>query len=447
MRNVIGFLKDDEEKELEGLFRGNRYDSDEDDTNDDDYGHDESMEFEVRAKRKMSEPVTLKRFFREKIRRYQNKQKEADIPSFLRHSEDSDHDDECNYKDLREITGLIKHAEDDCLVIMNGEKAEFVLLPNGREKALRDGMEVYLVTETFEECCFLKYWMELAGYQAVAPALEGLAMDEKIRSLKTSQDDADGFALWSRLGSVKRDEPKAEVNKNRMIEDRAKEIMKRIPLECEDLYRNMDRALKRFRNCSYTEKNDYATALSCVSFMTVLMLDGSTNLQQISVGEIREMFPNAVIREPGSDKKDFSRCPANILIAGGQFRKAVDALEKSGHGIHLINMAGVEGNDYLFAESMTHYGAWPGRLVTEYEDAGTLSSVFVFEGVDLMENSGRAGDPKNGLANLLRTHRIRDCYLRDFEIDASRTQFICQVSDFEACPRVILNEIDIIVEL
>ena len=62
----------------------------------------------------------------------------------------------------------------------------------------------------------------------------------------------------------------------------------------------------------------------------------------------------------------------------------------------------------------------------------------MFEGVDLMENSGRSGDPGIGLADLLRTHKLRDRFLRDFDVDVSKTQFICQVTDIET---------DIIVEL
>jgi len=64
-----------------------------------------------------------------------------------------------------------------------------------------------------------------------------------------------------------------------------------------------------------------------------------------------------------------------------------------------------------------------------------------------MGTSTRASNPVYGVDTLLRKHQFHDFFIKDVEFDVSRTQFICQVADLDLCPRRLLQDMDVIVEL
>ena len=409
----------------------------------DDDDDDDTIELELRAKKKSAEPPTLEQLFRQKIGKY-NRTRHSDLCTGIweksSYSPDAD--------TLSELAGTIKYACDEYLNIHHPKGETFVLLPDGNKGNLSVGMDVYLLTESFEDCAFLIHGLPVEEYAKHSPVLAELSMSEKADTLAKAKRDPEGFALWSQLGGIKREDTNRSVDHKRLIEERAKEFMKRIPEGRNDLYGALERALNRFRHCCNNEKADYAEVLlSMERLMTMMLCNSQGPARYITVDDSNRLFPNASIKETALAGKRRNNVPPNILIVGRDSDNAITAIREAGCIVQTIDMSGIDGNDYLLGDQMSYYCSGIGRLIRAYEEAKTLSSVIVLESVDLMGTTMRSSNPLYGVVSILRKHRIRDFHLRDFDIDASRTQFICQVNDLESCPPLLLGEMDIIIEL
>ena len=410
--------------------------------------HDEDMdtplEFEITAKRKHRKPASLEQLFDDLIDGYNEKNganRKEFISTFI---VDKENEDEKRAK-VSEHICTVKLAKRDFLnVEENGEEC-FILLPERDGNRFNIGDRICIYTEQYRDYSFLVNDCSEARLISCSELFQGLDAAERCSLLNKEKIDPEGFALWCKLGIVKRTNKRECIPKMSTIRTRVEEFLKRIPVERNDLYNSVNSTYNRYIHCANNEKADYEEALQTkMKLVAMLLTQPDTQPAPLTSEYLSKCFRDGNVSTNNSTHRS-PQWRKNILIVGSDY-DLKDYLADSNHSVAEISMGGVEGNDYLFGDAMSYYCSGHGELVAKLTKCNP-ASIVLFKDIDLMGTSVRTSNPLYGLVSLLRRHAFTDYFLRDLEIDVSNIQFVCQVNSIEMCPELLLREMDIIVEV
>ena len=420
---------------------------DDDDDRDDKDEESHSLELQITARKKENKPATLEQVFEELIREYKSRlsDREDTFPFLMERHADELH---CLDEDsLRETTCKVQVAVRDYLHVTDEKGERFLLLPDRDGFRFAVGGEYRVFTEEFKGYSFLLSSCTAAQYEEIGPALGSEELRERYLMVRQALADPEGFALWGKLGTVKREDPLRSHASKRLAEERAEELMKRIPLDRDDLYNCLSDTLQNLKCSPNNERADRTKSLNVKMQLISMMLTGAKPAQPITAALLSEKLAGARVtvcrKEEGPNE---GRLP-NILFVGRSYERALGQLTDPAHSFMTISLGGVDGNDYLFGDPMCYVGTRVGELSTQFVRRKSFPSAVVFSDVDLMGSTVRCGDPMKGLLRLLRTHSYTDMFLSDLKMDISNVQLICQTDSLEACPELLRREMDIIVEL
>lgn len=417
-----------------------RISSDEDDTS--------SVELKITAKKQENKPASLDQLFKELIDEYNVQvNKTTDHRSFLeticmpsRSSSDEEK------RGLSESVCKVNLAAKDFLNVSDENGDRFILVPNRDGAKFDVGGEYYFYTEQYNGYDFLIGDCSVTDYSHYFPLFDGLDADERYALIEKAKADPEGFAMWGKLGKVTRPHIVPAHSYMNVVRNRAEELLKRIPLDRDDLYNSLYDALGRFNHSPSIEKDDREKDLRAKMSVISMMLSNRYSEPVTAECLTKDLAGAKVsIRDLGSARSE-DWLP-NILICGRAYKNAVNCLSNPQRTFMEISMGGVESNDYLFGNPMCYTGTHIGELVARLTETDKTPSVVLFSDVDLMGTTVRSSNPLFGLTALLRKHTFTDFYMRTLPVDVRHIQFVCQVSRIEDCPELLMREMDIVVEL
>ncbi len=423
---------------------------------DDDEEDDEENAIELRITARKKDPEkapTLDELFDGLISEYNRwvRTKDDGIFSSFRRSNpfltDSSHSDTDPVPEkVAESACMIKLAVNNYLSVTDENGEHFVLIPERDGTRFAVGSEHILFTREYKGHSFLAADCPKEDKEKYPSVFDEPDTAVRCELLRQARSDPKGFALWGHLGTVKRPEAPIETVCGMTTRKQAAELMKRIPLDRDDLYRSLDRTLKRCLHGPNSEKLDHEENL--VTKMRVIsMILAHREPDPCTADRLSGILGEAKVTERNRTGTSGRERLPNILFVGRDYNRALECIRGDGKLICEISLAGVEGNEYLFGDEMSYYCSGHGELVSRLTEEAEAPSMVVFSNADLMGASVRSSDPLYGLAALLRKHAFHDFYMRDLAIDIGYIQLACHVDRLEDCPELLLREMDIIVEL
>lgn len=416
----------------------------------DDEDDENSVELKISAKKKETKPASLDQLFDELIRKYNFQSRNDDehkafLESFGR-LDDMDPDAKKKQTDVSETVCKIKMAARDYLNVSDEKGERFILLPKRNGTEYEIGSEYLVFTEQFKGHSFLLCDCKSTELEQFSAILDGADPAERCSLIQEAKADPDGFALWGKLGKVKRADRPSGMLRRLSFQKRAEAFLCRIPLERNDLYEPVSSMLTRYMHGPSNERADREEALLTMMKLISAMLS-PRRPEPLTAESLADVLGKAKVTVRETAKSRAQGWLPNILIVGGSYADAVAHIRDTGRTLNEIPLGGVQGNDYLFGDEMSYYCSGHGELLARLIENNSFPSTVLFSDIDLMGTTVRSSDPLYGLAALLRRHSFQDFYLRGLTINASNIQFICQVNRLEDCPELLLREMDLVVEL
>ena len=438
-----------EMKELEELLDSLREMAISRDDEDEEDGDEAALELQIKTKKKEKKPASLDQLFDELIREYNRKHSpEFVLGGRMRFGEGPEDEDWVHREaeETSETLCTVKLAVKNYLNIVDKDGERFVLLPDRDGERFEAGGEYVLYTRQYKEHSFLLFDSDAATFRKYSPLFEGTSAAERRDLLGQAKADPEGFALWGKLGPVKRADRKTPMVRQTLLVDRADRVLVRIPREREDLYRSLEETIRRCISSPGNEKADRQKDLEAKMTLISLMLSSRRKAAAFDAQELAARLPGACVKAGKTERREQGWLP-NILLVGRDCDGAAERLADPEHALLEISLGGVEGNDYLFGDPMCYAGTRIGELTCRLIERPELPETVLFRDVDLMGTTVRSGNPLFGLASLMRRHRYTDFYMRDLTADVRSIQFICHVDRMEDCPALLLREMDLVVEL
>lgn len=399
--------------------------------------NESSLELEITAKKKENKSASLNQLFDELIEEYNTRNLVESLGGSFPGTDVSE--------SVSKVTLAVKdylHVSDE-----NGER--FVLIPCRNGEKFETGEEYHLYTKNYKGYDFIVTDCSTTEYSCFLPHLNGMETYERCAFIKKAKEDPEGFALWGRMGKVKRPDMvlESDISHKMTVQTRAEEFLNRIPKDRDDLYHSLCETLRRYKHSPGNEKEDREQDLRAKMAIIAMMLSSCRSDETITAECLTRHLDGAkvsVCNLAGNRPPDWL---PNILIVGRDYTEVVKSVSGSDCYVIEISMCGVEAGDYLFGDPMCYVGTRIGELVSRLTETDTTPSVILFSDVDLMGTTVRGSNPLYGLAGLLRKHTFNDFYMRSLTVDVKNIQLICQVNRLEDCPELLMREIDIIVEL
>lgn len=405
-------------------------------------GDDTSFEFEITAKKKENKHISLGQLFDELIDEYPRHHLDTDNP-YIRDI----FGDDMKKRVFSETTCRIRLVTKDYLNVSDENGERFILLPERDGLRFETGSEHFFITEQYKDYSFLVADCTASDYERLLPSLDGADAEERCDLVNQVRKDPDGFSLWAKLGGVVRPRIGSESSRRSIIENRADQLLKRIPRDRDDLYDTLWAARKQYirspGSSEYNREKDLQIKMNLIS----MMLSSNSGSEPLTAEWLAGRLEGAkVSARDVADRREQDWFP-NILIAGRNYKEAIERISSTQNSFIDISLGGVQGNDYLFGDPMCYTGTNIGELASRLSDSGEYPAFIVFSDIDLMGTTVRASNPIYGLAALLRKHTFTDFFMRTLTVDVKRTHFVCQVPRIEDCPMLLLQEMDIVVEL
>ena len=405
-----------------------------------------SVELEIKAKKKTKKTGSMEQLFDELIDEY-NETKSCEISDYMSSIFGDEETKKKKWGDVTECICTIKLAKKDYLNITENTGERFVLLPERDGDRFKSGDRVCLYTDPYKDYSFLVSDCTEAFYHENEVLFDGLEIYERCELMEKIKADPDGFALLHSLGKVKRSYKRENHSKTNIIRTRTEEFLKRIPLDCDDLFNAINDTYNRWLHCSNNEKADYEEVLETkMKISSMLLAQKHIKSEPFSLEWLSARLNKAVVSACNNSYQRDNDWTPNILVVGNNYQELLDTITISSRSFKEISLGSVEGNDYLFGDAMSYYCSGHGELISKLTENGDPTTVILFSDIDLMGTSVRSSNPLYGLVSLLRKHRFKDFHMRRMEIDVSKMQFICQVPSLEDCPALLRREMDIMVE-
>lgn len=334
--------------------------------------------------------------------------------------------------DIRLISGkdvtVVKNYSRYMLV--EGDEGEFlVLLPEDFDDKVNEG-----------ERCRL-YWDNYNGdrfaIRAFSPgfAYEVLQYDDdldgeaQLEMLETVQNDPIGYRQIRILGNpVRKPGGKSKlIPYTSTLRNRVDNIIQRIPEERSDLSDELSACFEnsmRFGKLG-DENSQNKTQIECALITAILRKD-EPDMEYLTAEKLRDLFPSAHVEEAENFAEDGAR-PANILIAGANWKQVFAALKNAGLDGKPFELGGLGSSEYIFGEAGTGCGLIA-RCLTE---TMSVRQRLFFKHCDRVERPARGNSVMYGMSQMLCDRTLHDDFLRGLPVDLSKAQMILHADSIE----------------